>query len=81
MNLRKIALLLTALVAYAHGMPAPQPGDVVFATRFDTPAEQQAWPRADFASWATGSDGSPALCITVPPARAATPSLRFCRER
>lgn len=72
MNLRtSVILLLAALAAQARGETAPQPGEVVFATRFDTPAAQHPWPQAPFASWGAGPDGSPALCITVPPARAA----------
>lgn len=63
-------LLLIASVFCTAGYAAPQPGDVVFETRFDTPAEQQAWPRADFAKWATGHGGAPSLCITVPSGQA-----------
>ena len=62
-------LLLAVLTVRALGDAPPRPGDVVFATRFDTPAEQQAWPRADCAKWVIGHDGTPSLSITVPPER------------
>ena len=59
-------ILLMASVLHAEGIPPPQRGDVVFQTDFDTPAEQQAWPQADFEKWVTGYQGTTSLCITVP---------------
>ncbi len=61
-----ILLMLMASVSHADGDASPRPGDVVFQTNFDTPAEQQAWSRADFAKWITGYGGTTSLCITVP---------------
>ncbi|MBN1269310.1 MAG: cellulase family glycosylhydrolase [Kiritimatiellae bacterium] len=58
-------VLLMASVLHAEGIAPPQPGDVVFQTDFDTPAEQQAWPQADFAKWVTGYQGTTSLCVTV----------------
>ena len=57
--------LLMALASDARGNSAPQPGDAVFETHFDTSAEQQAWPRADFAKCVTGYGGTTSLCVTV----------------
>ena len=57
--------------AWLHAESAPKPGEVVFASGFDTAAEQQAWPKAEFAKWVTGDAGNASLCITVPPAKAA----------
>ena len=62
-------LLLAASALHAGGNAAPQPGDVVFDTRFATPAEQQAWARADYAKWVAGAGGTTSLCITVPRAQ------------
>ena len=61
-----VIALLMASVFHADGNASPQPGDVVFETNFDTPAERQAWPRADFAKWVTGYGGTTSLCVTVP---------------
>jgi len=58
--------LVMAFSFHARGNTAPQPGDVVFETNFDTPAEQQAWPQVDFAQGVTGYGGTTSLCITVP---------------
>jgi len=55
-----LGLLIAAGLAAAQ---APKPGDVVFATSFDTDAERQAWPAAPFAEWADGVDGSQALRV------------------
>ena len=63
---RLFALFLTASAA---ANPAPHPGDVIFTTSFDTPAEQQLWPKSECAKWVTGHDGTPSLCVTVPPDR------------
>ena len=55
-----------ALSFHAKANTAPQPGDVVFETNFDTPDEQQAWPQVDFAKWVTGYGGTTSLYFTVP---------------
>jgi hypothetical protein len=61
-----ILVILMASVSRAEGNASPQRGDVVFQTHFGTPAERQAWPRADFAKWVTGEGGKTSLCITAP---------------
>lgn len=63
-----IHLIMASTAAGANA--SLQPGDVVFQTSFDTLAEQRAWPRADFATWVTGYQGTTSLCIRVPPDRA-----------
>ena len=49
----------------AQEIVAPQPGDVVFQTDFDTPQERAAWSKADFAQWVTGYQETTSLCVTV----------------
>jgi endoglucanase len=68
--MRNFVLTLLALASQAAAAPVPKPGDVVFSTRFDTPAERDAWPKAGFADWTTGHEGSQSLRVTVPPAHA-----------
>ncbi|MCL5099363.1 MAG: glycoside hydrolase family 5 protein [Candidatus Omnitrophica bacterium] len=63
-------ILVLASVFRADGGDMPQPNDVVFQTGFDSPAEREAWPPADFARWDTGYQGTTSLCITVPSAQA-----------
>lgn len=72
MNARtgQVLLLLAAALA-AEGGDLPRPGDVVFQTGFDAPAEQGAWTRAGFATWARGYEGTTSLRIAVPPEEAA----------
>lgn len=66
-----IGAILLVLASTAAGETAlPQPGDVVFQTGFDTPAEQRAWPQAGFATWVPGYEGTTSLRITVPPDQA-----------
>ena len=64
-------IVLAALVAHAAASEAPKPGDVVFTTGFDTPAEQQAWTKTDFAKWLPGHGGTPSLCISTSPEKTA----------
>ncbi|MCF7734251.1 MAG: glycoside hydrolase family 5 protein [Akkermansiaceae bacterium] len=64
-------ICLAAIAATAaQAAPAPKPGDGVFASGFDTLAEQAAWSKADSAKWIIGHAGTPSLCVTVPPANA-----------
>jgi hypothetical protein len=73
---RHSAILLSLIAATcARAEPSPKPGEVVFATSFDTPAEQQAWPLTEFAEWATGHAGTPSLCVTVPAAKVAAGNM------
>jgi endoglucanase len=62
--------VLLALAARAAATPVTHPGEVLFATRFDTRAEREAWTKAGFADWTTGHEGTQSLRVTVPPARA-----------
>jgi len=48
----------------------PKPGNLVFETSFDTPAERDAWSKAEFAQWEPGYEGTTSLCVTVPGGRA-----------
>jgi hypothetical protein len=61
------ALLFLASPVCVLAAPTPRPGDVLFSTSFDTPAERQAWPQADFAKWTAGHAGTSSLCVTAPP--------------
>ncbi len=62
------AMLAVPVMSLNADADAPlQPGDIVFQTDFDTASEQAAWPKADYAAWVTGYQGSTSLCITVPP--------------
>jgi hypothetical protein len=73
---RHCAILLSLIAATcARAEPSPKPGEVIFASGFDTPAEQQAWPLAEFAEWATGHAGTPSLCVTVPAAKVAAGNM------
>ena len=55
-----------ALALQVNGSDLPQLAEVVFQTNFDTPAERNAWPQADFAKWETGYQGTTSLRITTP---------------
>ncbi len=63
-------LALLAFAIHASAATGPKPGDVVFASDFETPAEREAWTKADFAGWTTGHEGTQSLRVTVPPADA-----------
>ena len=69
MNIKKTIILPVLLATHANAGPLPRCGDAVFATSFDTPAEQQAWPKADCAKWVAGHGSTTSLQITVPPDR------------
>ena len=59
-----LGVLAVALTAAATGIP--QPGDKVFQSEFDTPAERAAWSGAEPAAWATnGYQGSASLRVTA----------------
>jgi endoglucanase len=66
MQILRSAVILCASLD-SLGSATPKPGDLVFAVDFDTPAVQQAWPRADFAKWVPGHEGTPSVQITAPP--------------
>jgi hypothetical protein len=70
-----LALALMRLVAAPGSAEEttapPKPGDVVFRTDFDTAQEREAWPKADFAEWVTGYQGTTSLCIKAPAEQAA----------
>jgi len=68
-------LVFAAIVFPLHGATAHRPGDVAFSTTFDSAAEQQAWPKADFASWVTGHQGTTSLRVTVPPEKQAAGNM------
>ena len=66
MKTLKSALLI--LTAFAHPVaagPPPKAGDIVFASDFNTSAQQQAWTEAGFATWTQGFGESPSLRVTV----------------
>ena len=64
-------MVFAAAVVAGSGEPVgAQPGTVVFQTDFETPAECDAWSRADVARWETGYQGTTSLCVTVPADRA-----------
>jgi hypothetical protein len=70
MTMRLYAMMfLLALLSFADDKASPQPGDVVFQTGFETAAEQQAWPKADFANWAKEPGGT-LLRIAAPAGQA-----------
>lgn len=75
MRIPAAAIIASALTASSPGATQPTPGERVFASDFDTPAEQQAWPQADFAKWINSYRGTPSLCVTVPPAQAASGNM------
>jgi len=59
--------LFCATQVIAQNPAPPQPGDIVFQTDFDSPQQQAAWSKADFARWETGYEDSTSLCVTVSP--------------
>ncbi len=65
-----VVVLLATACLYADENASIQPGALVFQTGFDTQAEREAWPKADFATWVTGYQGSTSLCITAAPGEA-----------
>jgi hypothetical protein len=60
-------VLCCATQAIAQAPASPQPGDVVFQTDFDSPQQQAAWSKADYAQWVAGDKDSTSLHITVAP--------------
>jgi len=66
MYLLALAALLTASTHGASENAAPQPGDIVLQTRFDSAADRAPWPEASFASWAEGYEETTSLRISVP---------------
>jgi hypothetical protein len=66
--MKTLTSALLILSAFAHPVaagPPPKAGDIVFASDFNTSAQQQAWPEAGFAAWTQGFDASPSLRVSV----------------
>lgn len=71
------AILVASLVSLVRGNDAIKAGDIVFETRFNTPAEQQAWSQSDFTKWVTGHEETPSLCISATPENTAGQMTRL----